>query len=93
VHQPTTVQALLKGGPGDRAIRHLECGPDGRPPALLMLGGGKAYVGISHLLAPPEHAIYELEPAAEPIESLWPHRHVETLTASRQTGPAAQGYQ
>lgn len=40
VTRPTTVQALLEGGPADGAVRLVECGPHGRSAALLMLAGG-----------------------------------------------------
>jgi len=82
VHPQSTVHALFQGGPADGAVRPVECEPDGRPPKLLMLGGGgKLFVGSSDQPAAPEHPMYELEPEAEPTASMWPYQYVETLTA------------
>lgn len=74
-----TVQALLQDGPADGAVRPVKRGPTGRPPPLLMLSGGKLFVGSANEPAPTTYPTYELEP--EPIDAtLWPYRHVETLT-------------
>lgn len=80
VHEPPTVRAWLLGGPVDGAVRAVQCGPGGCPPALLLLGGGgRVFVGSDDEPVPPEYPIYVLEP--EPVESMWPYRYVETLTS------------
>lgn len=47
-----------------------------------MLSGGQVFTGSADQPATPEHLMYQLEPEAEPIASLWPFRYVETLTVS-----------
>jgi hypothetical protein len=76
--EPTTIQALLRGGPADGAVRPVECGPDG-PPPLLMLGGGTLFIGSSDSPVPAAYPTYALEPS--PTDAmLWSYRYVETLT-------------
>lgn len=76
MHKLTTVQAWLSGGPADGAVRVVPSAPDGRPPALLLIGGGgQVFVGSGdEPTPPPEYSVYEPEP--EPVESLWPYRYV-----------------
>jgi hypothetical protein len=82
VQYTSTVQVWLGGGPADGSIRSVQCAPDGRPPHLLMLGGGgRLFVGASDEPVAPEHAVYEIEPDAAPAESLWPYRSIEKLPA------------
>lgn len=80
MHEPTTVQALLQGGPAGGAVRPVECRPDGRPPVLLLGGGGQAFVGSSDEPAEAGYPMYALEPEPEPIESMWPYRYAGTLS-------------
>ena len=77
--QSTTAQAWLHGGPADGAVRPVERGRDGRPPALLMFSGGQVFLGSSDTPASETYAVYELQRA--PVEAgLWQYLHVGTLT-------------
>jgi hypothetical protein len=42
-------------------------------------GGGTLFVGDSDQPVAAEHPVYQLQPDAEPVESLWPYQWIETL--------------